>query len=97
LGSDPNPPLRGLTPKAGAVAAGDHAVFVEPAFEGAVEEHGLAGGGQADEAREVGIARKDEGGPAGEALLEGVAQLRIELGELLLLAESCSFSPRRTP
>src|SRR5688572_14717275 len=65
-----------------AVAARHHAVFVEAALEGAVEEHGLARRVQADEARELRVAREDERVPSCEAFLQQVAELRIEGGEL---------------
>src|ERR1043166_845851 len=69
------------------VAARHHPVFVEAAFERAVEEHGLARRRKADQPREIRIAREDERGPSREALLQRVPELRIELGELLLVAE----------
>src|SRR5437588_993914 len=70
-----------------AIAARDHAVFVQPALERAVVQHGAPRGLQADEAREIGIAGEDERGPAGEAPLQHIAQLRIETREPFLLAE----------
>ncbi len=58
-----------------AIAAGHHRVLVEAALERAVVEDGLARGLEADQLRELGIAGEDVRGPAGELLLEEVAQL----------------------
>src|SRR5262249_34501453 len=61
----------------------DQPVFVETAFERAVEERRSPARPKADQLRQARVAAQQKGGPPGEALLERIAQPRIERRECL--------------
>src|SRR5258706_12005203 len=70
------------------VAARHHPVLVQAALEPAVVEYRPFRRRKPDQFRELRIPREDECRPSREALLPRVAQLGIELRQVLLLAQA---------
>ena len=68
----------------------DDEEFIEAAFQCAIEEGNALGGGQADEFRHAGIACQHIGAPAGEALLQPIAEFGVEGLEFVRLAKADS-------
>src|SRR5450631_2375304 len=65
-----------------------HAVFVEAALERAIEERRAPAGLEPDQFRQTRIAAQQKRGPAGEALLERIAEPRVELRQRIRARES---------
>ena len=72
----------------GVVPTGDQRKLEQPAFDRAVEQRRLACDLEVDQLRQPQVAGEEERCPAGEALLQRVAQQRIERRHLLLVGEA---------
>src|SRR5437868_4222341 len=77
--------------EAASGSALDDEKFVEPAFQGAVEERNAFGWGQADQFWYAGVARQHVDAPSGEPLLQPIAKLGVERLEFVRLAEAESI------
>ena len=69
----------------------DDEKFVEPAFQGAIEEGNAFGGGQTDQFRYAGVARQHVGAPSGEPLLQPIAKFGIKRLQFVRMAEADSI------
>ena len=66
----------------------DYLVLKKTAFEGSVKKRRAFGGGQTDELGQAHISAKKVDAPAAKMVFQGIAELGVEVGELLLVAKA---------